>query len=105
MRAAAWARRPTAPPVSSQGLGGPAQRGGPGPQPTHAHACTHALERTTLTCARTPELTGLKGHPFFFDMAHSRLECEIMCFGAIQELLDRVGVTPKQARLGGIECA
>ena len=45
-------------------------------------------------------LPGLAGHPFFFDMAHSRLEFEVVCFSAVEELLARTGVKPGQARGG-----
>ena len=38
----------------------------------------------------------LMGHPFFFDMAHARLEFEVTCFAAVQELLTRTGVRPEQ---------
>ena len=38
----------------------------------------------------------LMGHPFFFDMAHARLEFEVTCFSAVQELLTRTGVSPRQ---------
>jgi hypothetical protein len=38
------------------------------------------------------------GHPFFFDMAHARLEFEVTCFSAVQELLTRTGVSPKQIK-------
>ncbi len=40
------------------------------------------------------------GHPFFFDMAHARLEFEVTCFSAVQELLTRTGISPKQVRGG-----
>jgi hypothetical protein len=40
----------------------------------------------------------LMGHPFFFDMAHARLEFEVTCFTAIEELLTRTGVSPKKVR-------
>ena len=38
----------------------------------------------------------LMGHPFFFDMAHARLEFEVTCYPAIQELFERTGISPKQ---------
>ncbi|KAI8463398.1 MAG: FAE1/Type III polyketide synthase-like protein-domain-containing protein [Monoraphidium minutum] len=43
-----------------------------------------------------PNPPGLMGHPFFFDMAHARLEFEVTCFSAVQELLTRTGITPRQ---------
>ncbi|GBF95889.1 hypothetical protein Rsub_08480 [Raphidocelis subcapitata] len=38
----------------------------------------------------------LMGHPFFFDMAHARLEFEVTCFYAVEQLLNRTNITPKQ---------
>jgi hypothetical protein len=49
-----------------------------------------------LPTARARLPPGLMGHPFFFDMAHARLEFEVTCFGAIEQLLARTGVSPKQ---------
>ncbi|KAF8055276.1 KCS1 [Scenedesmus sp. PABB004] len=38
----------------------------------------------------------LVNEPIVMDIAHARLEFEVTCFGAIQELLEKTGVKPRQ---------
>ena len=63
-------------------------------RPTRGASCRTLL--TVLCARRNPFSPGLAGHPFFFDMAHARLEFEVTCFGAVEQLLAKTGVSPKQ---------
>lgn len=42
----------------------------------------------------------LYSNPPHYDMEHARREFEICCFSAVEDLLNKTGVTPKQARVG-----